>query len=491
MKKTLLTLVAGIGFVASNALTIHIPADYPTIQQGINNATNGDTVLVYPGTYVENINYNGKNIVVASLYLNTHDTTYISGTVISSSPTANLNKSVVTFENNETSAAQLIGLTLQNGGGNYRMLGNDPIFYGGGVYCHSASPLLSHLVIKNNTPECGGGVFCYSSTSVIENCFITDNTCYSMAMEAPNAGGAIATWNCPNVIVRNTTMQNNVAERAGGAIYTLTSNTTLVNCLITANHSTVMGSAFYADSWSNLNIINNTVSGNLCDPGIGLRVSGVMYCIDSANVSISNSVFYNNQPAAIVCQYNYSHNEVSVAHSDFEGGVDSVFTNNNGNNATINWMSGNINANPQFINTTLSDFRLQWSSPCIDAGDTTGLSNDIPSIDLDSNNRFNGIIDMGCYEFQGGVGVSEANNEAGFMVYPNPAGNFIVFENTNLSGDLIITLCDLQGSVVYMRALSAGQTKTEIPVSALANGVYFLRWANGQNTGSKKVIVAH
>src|SRR5437870_1022010 len=48
------------------AAVIHVPADYPKIQQAIIAAQNGDTVLAASGTYVENINFTGKSITVTS-----------------------------------------------------------------------------------------------------------------------------------------------------------------------------------------------------------------------------------------------------------------------------------------------------------------------------------------------------------------------------------------------------------------------------------------
>jgi hypothetical protein len=64
------------------ATIIHVPTDSTTIQGGINGAVNGDTVVVHPGTYVENINFLGKAIVVMSQH--GADVTAIDGMCVAS-----------------------------------------------------------------------------------------------------------------------------------------------------------------------------------------------------------------------------------------------------------------------------------------------------------------------------------------------------------------------------------------------------------------------
>ena len=89
------TILLALNAGSSRAQTaITVPTNYPTIQSAINAANNGDTVLVSPGTYVENINFNGKAITVTSS--SGPVTTIIDG---------NHNGTVVTFNHSETAAS--------------------------------------------------------------------------------------------------------------------------------------------------------------------------------------------------------------------------------------------------------------------------------------------------------------------------------------------------------------------------------------------------
>ena len=81
MKKYLLLLLC-VPLIGIGQTTLLVPSQYNTIQNAINASVTGDTVLVSPGTYYENINFNGNNIVLASHYLLSNDTSYITSTII-------------------------------------------------------------------------------------------------------------------------------------------------------------------------------------------------------------------------------------------------------------------------------------------------------------------------------------------------------------------------------------------------------------------------
>ncbi len=99
--------------------------DYITIQEGVNASVDGDTVLVYPGVYYENVEYNSKNIILASLNILNNDPYYISHTIID----GNQNGSCVKIENCEQITV-LYGFTIQNGTGSYSGF---EVMYSGGL----------------------------------------------------------------------------------------------------------------------------------------------------------------------------------------------------------------------------------------------------------------------------------------------------------------------------------------------------------------------
>src|SRR5215470_16851505 len=104
--------------------TFRVPSDRLTIQSAINDATDGDTVLVAPGTYSENIDFSGKAITVTS-ESGPQDTIIDAGNA----------DSVVSFTSGEGRDSVLNGFTLKNGrppstrspeGGGIRIQGSSP-----------------------------------------------------------------------------------------------------------------------------------------------------------------------------------------------------------------------------------------------------------------------------------------------------------------------------------------------------------------------------
>jgi len=116
------------------ARIIIIPSDYPTIQEGIDACNDGDTVLVKPGIYYENIDII-ENIVLASFFLTSNNSQYIENTIMDGSSSG----PVVSIHSSDTSAA-VVGFTIQNGR-NYN---------GGGIYMRFGIASIRNNIIKWN-----------------------------------------------------------------------------------------------------------------------------------------------------------------------------------------------------------------------------------------------------------------------------------------------------------------------------------------------------
>ena len=282
MKKLIIFLILSLTFAIAGQINVSTTGSdtngdgssgspFKTIQYAIEhaNTSSGDTILVAVGTYAENINFRGKDIVIGSLTLTTSDKSYVSQTIIDGgSPSNSDSASVVTFLGGETSSAKLIGFTLQNGNG--LMINNRR--HGGGIYTKSASPSLKHLIIRNNANSFsdiyGGGIyFGQYSDAFLDSSVIVNNG------KANNVGrgGGIYLNIRSDVSLDSVLVVNNKA-RLGGGIYTigkLTSATHILNRVaIKSNHATDGGGIIVGGTGSgivkiyNSEISNNTATGN-------------------------------------------------------------------------------------------------------------------------------------------------------------------------------------------------------------------------------------
>src|SRR5580704_17630160 len=169
----LLSLVFLCLVLSARAATINVPSDQASIQAGILAANNGDTVLVAPGTYFENIDFKGKAITVTSA--GGPSVTIIDGGKVNQ---------VVTLDSGEGSSSVLSGFTIQNGVSS---------FVGGGIYINRTSPTIRHNVIQNNlASDGGGGIGVYFASPLIEGNTIRNNSQVSN-VEGGGGGGIYLT----------------------------------------------------------------------------------------------------------------------------------------------------------------------------------------------------------------------------------------------------------------------------------------------------------
>ncbi|MDP8314962.1 MAG: right-handed parallel beta-helix repeat-containing protein [Candidatus Celaenobacter antarcticus] len=258
-----------------HATIINVPADYATIQGGINASTNGDTVLAQPGTYIENINYDGKNITVASLFLTTQDPYYIAHTIIDGDSL----DSVVRFQNGEDTTAVLTGFTVQNGNAQY----------GGGIFCwNNSSPRLERLVISgNNAISKGGGILCYwNSSPILKYVEITENYSY-------DEGGGICCNNDSSPRLDNVTISGNITSGFGGGIFCNNNSFLSLENVTISGNSSEDGGGMYCNN-SSPSLENIFISGNNASDN-----GGGMYCSDDSSPSLDNVTISDNSSADV------------------------------------------------------------------------------------------------------------------------------------------------------------------------------------------------
>ena len=406
-------LVASLFGDLTLAATIRVPADQPSIQAGINAASNGDTVLVAPGTYTENINFNGKAITLKSSGGAT--VTIIDGGGIAP---------VVTFAKNETSSSVVSGFTIQHGTSTFNSQ-----YEGGGVYISFASPTIKNNIIQNNSAcSDGGGIAVNSGSPLIQRNTIRNNSqsgCSggsggggisvgsggtaqivgnliqdnSWNNEGAGAGGGISLDSSVSTVIENNIIQGNNAGTSGAAISMINdvSGTTIVQNLITGNSSPDDAGIF----WSNppAALVNNTITDG--GAATGSSTSIVVANAMNSSIVIANNIIVSSNIAtnAFYCDFNSITTPSNFYNNDVYSTKGTAYAGMCGDQTGVN---GNLSLSPDFVSS--NNFRLKGGSPAIDAGNNSAP--DLPSTDLAGNPRIingNGgptaIVDMGAYEF--------------------------------------------------------------------------------------------
>ncbi len=138
-------------FVAGSSLiqaqrTLHVPADYSTVQAAVDAAKDGNTVLVAPGTYRENIDVLNKSITITSGATDASEATETILEGQTSAPTVLFWSNIVL----EYPAVALNGFTVTHAPG----IATDANNTGNGVAVSDVAATVSHNQVLEN-PGCG------------------------------------------------------------------------------------------------------------------------------------------------------------------------------------------------------------------------------------------------------------------------------------------------------------------------------------------------
>lgn len=325
--------------------------DFTTIQAAIDASTTGDTVIVHPGLYVENVYFGGKSIVLRST--DPTDTATVAATIID----GNSSGSVVTFKGTETSDCVLSGFTIRNGKAGYPFPDNRGGGIYGGAYDKSRALIENNCITSNSASGGGGGLVDFDGT--VRNNTITGN------IAVFGAGGGL--YRCNGTIENNTITSNSALQFEGGGLYGC--DGIIRNNVIAHNRAHLNGGGLM-DCYGTIE--NNTIVYN----SAGDRGSGLFYCYGT----VRNCILWQNS-SATGAQMDKSSTPSYSCIEGWNGGLD------------------NISDDPLFVSAPEDDYRLQAGSPCIDSG-ANGYWPSWPQRDHDGNCRLAGArIDMGCYEY--------------------------------------------------------------------------------------------
>ncbi|AYQ33527.1 T9SS C-terminal target domain-containing protein [Runella sp. SP2] len=269
----------------------------------------------------------------------------------------------------------------------------------GAMVNENASPTVTNCIFTNNRASNGGGMAnLNSSNPTVTHCNFTNN----IAMNGGSAGGAVLFTRASGTFSNCQFISNsapNSSGFAGGAIHIGGGAPRFTNCIFLGNSTSGRGGAIAISLNGSTNpiIFNCSFYNNSASNG-----GNGIYHSSNTSTFVSNSIFWDNSNEIA------GTGTISINYSIVQGGYTGT---------------GNINANPLFVDAANGNFRLQQCSPAIDAGTST----DAPTTDLDGNNRVDavsggGTVDIGAYEYQSTYDVCACISNNG-IVYVNASAS--------------------------------------------------------------------
>ena len=303
--------------------------DFLTIQEGLNAASDGDTVLIAPGVYTgpgnRNLTFGGVSTVVRGIA--SRDETVIDcegagrGFYIGGSAAPVIENLMVTN-----------GDTIRGGGmylegtsptlRNVRFVDNASIDGGGGLYCRNGSPTLEDVLFDDNTAAVqGGGMLCVNSSASLTDVVFFRN-------DAQGSGGGMAcVFSSPSVT--GTVFHRNSAG-LGGALYCGESHPSVISCTFVENEGTQGGS---------------------------------IYCRDGSAPTITHTIIAFSSPGeALYCDNSVPFTTLSC-----------IFANGDLNELCGTYTTSILYVDPLFCNRELGDLTLAGDSECLPENNSWGI----------------------------------------------------------------------------------------------------------------------
>lgn len=283
----LLLLAAILCGSATAQDVLRVPSDeYPTIQSAVDAASDGDTVLVAAGRYVENISITNKSITLKSIH--GPRMTILDGAS---------KKSVIFYRAGEPGKYfTLEGFTVINGAGT--TLGGIP----------RRGPMQGKKKGRKQPPPMsgqGGGIYALHGYVEIRRNIIMGNNCF-------DGGGVYISAEC---VLRDNVIAFNLATRQGGGVYLDKCEARCFNNYIISNTGANSGGGFFLntedravritdsiffDNWSfygggiNADQSSPVIADNLFHENKGCRGGAVLSRNEGANPVIENNVMDHN-----------------------------------------------------------------------------------------------------------------------------------------------------------------------------------------------------